>query len=676
MTEWTVMVYMAGDNNLSLEMAYAIEQIRSVTIERPDLKLYVYYDGFSTNVPTLYCDFSDPANPVSFYRSQAIEGKLLNAANDYNENSAEVNNIINFIYWCLKGHSAEEKKLGKYAFIFSGHSFGFLNWGLYKDEKADFNMTHSDIRYMLERITSPEAALRERSAEAEERYRRRTGREWSSQYRNVRNTEILGKAFDLIGFDSCVMSTLEIASQFGTVAKTMVASEGSIPNAGWNYAQLLLGRISSGELSDPKAVSVSFVEEFIKQQNKFALADISVDLAAWDLAKLEPLKRAFGQLAGALLESLQQKEKATVNQMRRLLVHVHWECQTYLMEQHIDLGDFCELLVKEIDLLKTEIAPQYLTKIGKVRKAAEKVLAALRKCILITGHSGSDYQFSNGVSLFFPWSLASYRSARADYERLAFIKNDPSGKLWNEFLQFYLSEITCRGARPLTPLSPGKAISKTVVYESYAGLYGGVPADGESLNGRQAPEGDRQPPEGDRQPPEGDRQPPEGDRQPPEGDRLSATGNRQPPEGSRMFSEINSFLSKFRVIKNVEANWNRAGFRSEQVLFVSQRSTGKRSTAARERGRLVVEILQPRFIEEKVRELARLLEDEATRSGGEDKHKYKEILQSQTSDLAKRTKVEVFKRLSGREFEVPTASMGAEEIREEVAALLHEMEAD
>lgn len=31
--EWTIMIYMAGDNNLAVDMAYAMEQIKEVAAE-------------------------------------------------------------------------------------------------------------------------------------------------------------------------------------------------------------------------------------------------------------------------------------------------------------------------------------------------------------------------------------------------------------------------------------------------------------------------------------------------------------------------------------------------------------------------------------------------------------------------------------------------------------------
>ena len=59
--EWTIMIYMAGDNNLAVDMAYAMEQIKGVAAEGADSpNLFVYYDGNSPAIPTLYCDFSEP----------------------------------------------------------------------------------------------------------------------------------------------------------------------------------------------------------------------------------------------------------------------------------------------------------------------------------------------------------------------------------------------------------------------------------------------------------------------------------------------------------------------------------------------------------------------------------------------------------------------------------------
>src|SRR5512134_2909019 len=95
--EWTIMIYMAGDNNLAVDMAYAMEQIRGVAEEGADSpNLFVYYDGNSPSIPTLYCDFSVPRKP-RYVRSYKVPNKLIPVTKKENENAADTRSIINFV---------------------------------------------------------------------------------------------------------------------------------------------------------------------------------------------------------------------------------------------------------------------------------------------------------------------------------------------------------------------------------------------------------------------------------------------------------------------------------------------------------------------------------------------------------------------------------------------------
>src|SRR5678815_4897443 len=97
--EWTIMIYMAGDNNLAVDMAYALEQIKGVAAEGADSpNLFVYYDGNSPSIPTLYCDFSEPGNP-RYVRSYKVPNKLYGPTRKRNENAADPKSILNFVNW-------------------------------------------------------------------------------------------------------------------------------------------------------------------------------------------------------------------------------------------------------------------------------------------------------------------------------------------------------------------------------------------------------------------------------------------------------------------------------------------------------------------------------------------------------------------------------------------------
>ncbi len=102
--------------------------------------------------------------------------------------------------------------------------------------------------------------------------------------RDIETTVLLGQKLDILGFDSCVMGMLEVGYQFNYVAKTMIASEGSVPSAGWTYAKILgcLAREDTAT-STLGEVAELFVKEFVRSQDAYTVGGVSVDMAAWDL---------------------------------------------------------------------------------------------------------------------------------------------------------------------------------------------------------------------------------------------------------------------------------------------------------------------------------------------------------------------------------------------------------
>ncbi|MEO6589638.1 MAG: clostripain-related cysteine peptidase [Pyrinomonadaceae bacterium] len=543
---WTIMIYLAGDNNLSTEMVYALEEIKKIANHTKDIKLYVYYDGLSDNVPTLYCDFLNEQRAeklhkgIEFYPSYKIKDKLIDVSDKYNENSASVNNILNFVYWCVSKDFPNEINTRKYAFVISGHTFGFVNRGLFRDEKEEYSMTHPKLKYLFERITSTKNKLDKKAVIDERDYYKRYGKYWSPKQRKERTTPILGKKFELLGFDTCVMSSLEITWQYKKFAKMLVASEGSIPTAGWNYAQILSKSIGELDSTSAKQLAINCVDEFIKQQNKFALADLSVDISAWDLKYITKVEDALADLSDKLYLCFRNKKTSVYHQMKRAITYVHWQCQTYLLEQHIDLSDFCKLLVKEINSMTKELSPNELEHILEVKKSCLKVIKSIKETILLSGFSGGNFQYSNGISMFFPWSWMSYLSAVGDYNKLTFIRESSAGKKWNRFLKKYLRGVTYRLAKKPTKLGDINPNATSVIYNSYDFKDKIFSTMGTTENdGKQFPNSARQFP----------------------------NSARQFPNSARLSDGLGLFLSEFMMLKNFEYNWNLSGFKSNFVEF-------------------------------------------------------------------------------------------------------------
>src|SRR4030095_16531820 len=290
--EWTIMIYMAGDNNLAVDMAYAMEQIKGVAdIEAESPNLFVYYDGNSPAIPTLYCDFSEPGK-ARYVRSYKVPNKLYPVTKKPNENAADKLSIVNFVDWCVNNVEVENadgeisfgRRAQKYALIFSGHSLGFQDIGLFRDETSGKSMNMRDFYSALQSVVR----------EADQN---------GSEGEIPETPVLLGQKLDILGFDSCVMGMLEGGYQFDDIAKTMIASEGSVPSAGWTYAKILgcLAQGGSGNL-DTRSVAELFVNEFVLSQDAYTVGGVSVDMAAWDLSKFENLAEAFERLSKVLIE--------------------------------------------------------------------------------------------------------------------------------------------------------------------------------------------------------------------------------------------------------------------------------------------------------------------------------------------------------------------------------------
>jgi len=429
------MIYMAGDNNLSADMAYALADIREVMRDKGDkLNLMVYYDGAAIDAPTFYCDFTDYDNPV-FIPARTVRKAFKTNRNqndfpEFDENTAAVTSVRNFVNWCVNdtsivyeknGHLLTEtckgKSAEKYALIFSGHSSAFQNLSLMVDSSSNYYMTIPKLRWALEDMTDPQGSL-------------------------------LKQQIDILGFDSCQMGMAELAYEFSKSAKILVASEGNLPSAGWSYGSILSNLISpeSDEVVvDEKEVARGFVQQYIEKQSEFLIGGVSVDIAALDLTdnKIDTVIKNLNTLGNSLIEQLHNSDTKIREELEKVIQLAHLECQTYMFDQNVDLKDFCGILLRHIGNFSEDT---------KLIEDCGNLIKAIDDCVLLCGFSGGAYQFSNGISAFFPWTIRSYFMSKGNYTKLKATyeskdKEDQSPlKDWKRFLECFTYN-TLREAR-------------------------------------------------------------------------------------------------------------------------------------------------------------------------------------------------------------------------------------
>ena len=105
-------------------------------------------------------------------------------------------------------------------------------------------------------------------------------------------------ALELVGFDTCLMATVDVASTFQGFAKYLVASEEVEPGNGWLYSGWL-GALAANTDMDGAALGVAICDTYYQGCEAVGTQD-QTTLSMTDLSKLNPLLEAyesFGQEA-------------------------------------------------------------------------------------------------------------------------------------------------------------------------------------------------------------------------------------------------------------------------------------------------------------------------------------------------------------------------------------------
>ncbi len=458
--EWTIMVYMAGDNNLSDEMIRTIIELRDTIgrvgthiagthapYERNGISILVEFDGQHPVVPERRYDLTfDTKNPNNFPATSGPVKVPVPPTPVPSPGSSPIGNIEerirNFIQHCFDTQPAK-----KYVLILSGHSDAFLGRTLLSDQDPSGVATLQGIRQVIEDKFKTHGKL------------------------------------DFLGFDGCVMNSLEVIYEFRDVAKTWIGSQGSIPNYTWDYGRMAEQLMDYNvTLLDENKIADAITTAVKEYNCPFAFGGRSVDISALDLTKVGDFSGQLGFCSGVMALILTNYGPNTMigSKILQVLLQAHWNCQTSMHDQSVDLIDYlirvrneCAKLIRLCERINPA-TPQ-----GAVNEDVftdEELLALLAAAaetgnlnltgVLAVMHYGcsyllttiqglvksgifvgANYRFCNGISIFLPWSYVALWMSKGEYTKLEFTVNNPE---WYGFLEVY----TAWTARPTMPLNP------------------------------------------------------------------------------------------------------------------------------------------------------------------------------------------------------------------------------
>jgi len=391
---WTVMVYLAGDNNLTEESVFSVTEMEDVD---PDDRISVIaqFDPRALHIPThRYVISRAAAHKTSTGRAKlsAIAGSLgselraieaptikFNAGRGPKTralgsrrvggetDSGDPATLFDFISWTQERFPAD-----RYMVILAGHGAGTEEDFLLQDENPSNSLSIPALRKVFEKVKTK-----------------------------------LKIEIDILGMDVCLMSMVEVCYELKGLVKYLVSSESFSPAAGWPYGQIVK-TLQDNKAAETEKIASLIVREYINFYSDYVRGGLSVDQSVLKVRASAPLVTAVRNFTRAMTGRLRRQS------FRDDIVLAHWESQSYNGEQFVDLRDFCERLEMRLP---------------RGGNACRKVIQKIDDLVRTSCFSGVESQFSNGVSIYFPWADVAPR-----YQDLSFARR--AG--WNGFLQEYV----------------------------------------------------------------------------------------------------------------------------------------------------------------------------------------------------------------------------------------------
>ena len=402
--DWTFMVYMAGDNNLSSAGDADLVEMRRV--------------GSSDRVNVLV-EFDNAGNHGTRRIRITKDGvdETVESLGETDSGSPEV--LSDFISWAAGNYPAD-----RYALILWNHGGGW--------EPAEVDRIARSVaspgyngRELAERSSSSlgrvmfRSSLQEIFSLAGPTERAICSDDGSGhsldtiELGNViaAGAETIGQPFDLLGMDACLMSNLEVAYQVRNHVRYVVASEENEPGEGWPYDRIL-GRLVAEPGIATSELANNIVTDYIDWYKEMDFGDV-VTQAAMDMSKFKHLTGPLDEFAGQLTSAMEDVYPDIWRAQRKSTKF--WGNTLW------DLGHFCKEFAQA-------------SRVTGVVDAAQSVYSALepgdKRFLIAESHHGKKVENCRGLTIYL---VPPITEISAYYRELEFVKNHP----WAEMLEAY-----------------------------------------------------------------------------------------------------------------------------------------------------------------------------------------------------------------------------------------------
>jgi hypothetical protein len=442
--EWTVMVFMNGDNNLEEDALIDFTEMARVG-STDKVNVVVQFDRIGKYVTKTDERFPYWTETLRFRVTKGMKPARENALKDqrpFEANMGAGRTLADFVAWAKRSYPAK-----RYALILWDHGQGWRGV-LSPTDEVRVMVSRSGIDPLRQpavgnvrlgfpfrtAIGSPFRTLSFDETDKDKLY---------NQEIQLSLQQVLkGEKLDLIGFDACLMAMVETAYAVRDVADTFTGSEELVPGTGFQYDEWL-NQLTSNPRMDGRALGKVLVDSFAQRYGTATeVRDPNplTTLSAVDLTKLDQLAVAITSLSKGLIAKF-NAEKSNIRSARE-------SCSVYAPNAlgdgrdyflHVDLARFCDELVAR-------------SRDQEIRNKAAAVSAIIRSAVLrnYAGAARRGTFGSHGLAIYFPPDASSYEKDWIKEDGYENSRTRPHGRkppvfpvefvekhYWSDFLHVY-----------------------------------------------------------------------------------------------------------------------------------------------------------------------------------------------------------------------------------------------
>ncbi|HXW85926.1 MAG TPA: clostripain-related cysteine peptidase [Candidatus Bathyarchaeia archaeon] len=249
-----------------------------------------------------------------------------------------------------------------------------------------------------------------------------TNQKLHTALQNICTNLLQGEKFNIIGFDACLMSMIEVANIIKYYADIMIGSQEVELGAGWDYTQFLAPleqhHLSPDELA--QHIVATYGKTYSSLTNDYTLSALFME-------EIELLERNINTVAQLLLDCLKVQKNDTVKNAirasRSKLACTHFDEPSYIDLHHLYFN--LQKNINSMSLTNPEKNNALLTFLKEELAYGQELVAA----IVFANTTGKNLANAQGISIYCP-----ERRIHPSYRNLPFAKQN----VWISLITQYL----------------------------------------------------------------------------------------------------------------------------------------------------------------------------------------------------------------------------------------------